>query len=763
MLQSVKNWFNPTGHGANKAWLARQKDGGGADAGAALLAAVATRHRRKEERRAAPGDRVRVLQAGGAWARGVVAPLAPTEAPAEGAGAAAEGASDAPAEGDAAPPTLFSVALDATPTSLAGQRLDASTFGATWRWDDEPERGDVVEYDLSHHAGVSSTGRRAPPFLVARDGLRRCVVVGARCAGHDGWRTCGFVDAGAARRSQSRVLRLPPLDSQGLARPVWRFQHAAGTTGAAAAAAYVRGRRRAAAATATPTPAPGLRVVCRVDGVDRAGVVENVGLAACKYASPEAAPAPTPAEPEPAEPAEPAPAPKRARTQAPRDARVGRWVEVYWAGDGEWFLGRVAGQREGKLKIAYTDGEALYQVLQDEPFSGDGDPPAPADGDPEQFRFAEAPPPPPPPAPKPKAAPTDSSKLAKHDVIAVRGERATVLGKRVLLEDSSSDDDAPPPAPARGRRERKKPDAFAAGVSSSEYTRQLRDAAERRAAAALAATHHELEFADGRKEHVKLSRRAGDDAGDDAGAPWTFVERKERKAPAPKKPKAAPKRKAAARKPPAAKKAKTPADEAKPPRRRAPPPPPPPRVDRPRRDRQRVKNGTDDLSSTELTRLLREQARTKAETCDVLLDEADGRPARGVRLRLGAKAFEEGSWRPETGSQRAEGAPFVMQTESWEAAAIARRGGDAATRGRLRAKYKGVVFRDTDATFDEVRVVEDVVASGDGDYWELSTQLVVGGDDEPPLPYGIAALMPMVAAAPANLQTREVVFEVPKK
>ena len=144
MLQSVKNWFNPTGHGANKAWLARQKDGGGADAGAALLAAVATRHRRKEERRAAPGDRVRVLQDGGAWARGVVAPLAPTEAPAEGAGAAAEGASDAPVEGNAAPPTLFSVALDATPTSLAGQRLDASTFGATWRWDDEPERGDVV-------------------------------------------------------------------------------------------------------------------------------------------------------------------------------------------------------------------------------------------------------------------------------------------------------------------------------------------------------------------------------------------------------------------------------------------------------------------------------------------------------------------------------------------------------------------------------------------------------------------------------------------
>ena len=45
----------------------------------------------------------------------------------------------------------------------------------------------------------------------------------------------------------------------------------------------------------------------------------------------------------------------------------------------------------------------------------------------------------------------------------------------------------------------------------------------------------------------------------------------------------------------------------------------------------------------------------------------------------------------------------------------------------------------------------------------LAGLMVGGGDDEPPLPYGIAALMPMVAAAPANLQTREVVFEVPKK
>ena len=60
----------------------------------------------------------------------------------------------------------------------------------------------------------------------------------------------------------------------------------------------------------------------------------------------------------------------------------------------------------------------------------DGDPPAPADGEPEHFRFATPSrwrsPPPSPSAPKPKAVPTDSAKLAKHDVIAVRGKRATV-------------------------------------------------------------------------------------------------------------------------------------------------------------------------------------------------------------------------------------------------------------------------------------------------------------------------------------------------
>ena len=60
-----------------------------------------------------------------------------------------------------------------------------------------------------------------------------------------------------------------------------------------------------------------------------------------------------------------------------------------------------------------------------------------------------------------------------------------------------------------------------------------------------------------------------------------------------------------------------------------------------------------------------------------------------------------------------------MQTESWEAAAEARKGSAVATRGRLLAKYKGIVFRHIDATHDEVRVVDDIVSSRDNDRWEV--------------------------------------------
>ena len=152
--------------------------------------------------------------------------------------------------------------------------------------------------------------------------------------------------------------------------------------------------RTQAPPTAQPPP-PGSRVAVRFkDGIEYAGTVEKVEDANHAFVRYDDGQSETVRFPDPDVRVTgfgPEPDDWRARTQAPRDARVGRWVEVYWAGDGEWFLGRVAGQHEGKLKIAYTDGEPLYQVLQDEPFSGDGDPPAPADGEPEHFRFAEAP------------------------------------------------------------------------------------------------------------------------------------------------------------------------------------------------------------------------------------------------------------------------------------------------------------------------------------------------------------------------------------
>ena len=40
--------------------------------------------------------------------------------------------------------------------------------------------------------------------------------------------------------------------------------------------------------------------------------------------------------------------------EKPRDGALHRWVEVYWAGDAKWYLGRVVREREGELKIADT-------------------------------------------------------------------------------------------------------------------------------------------------------------------------------------------------------------------------------------------------------------------------------------------------------------------------------------------------------------------------------------------------------------------------
>ena len=70
--------------------------------------------------------------------------------------------------------------------------------------------------------------------------------------------------------------------------------------------------------------------------------------------------------------------------RARRDARVGRWVEVYWPGDARWYRGRVTTQRDHELRIFYDDGEACFHAFRDEPFVGDGVPPFAAEDAPQQ-------------------------------------------------------------------------------------------------------------------------------------------------------------------------------------------------------------------------------------------------------------------------------------------------------------------------------------------------------------------------------------------
>ena len=74
------------------------------------------------------------------------------------------------------------------------------------------------------------------------------------------------------------------------------------------------------------------------------------------------------------------------------DVGVGSWVEVYWAGKSSWYLGKIEAERDAKLKIAYTDGETHYQILQEEPFRAGADVPCDS-GDGEPWRPAEAAPP----------------------------------------------------------------------------------------------------------------------------------------------------------------------------------------------------------------------------------------------------------------------------------------------------------------------------------------------------------------------------------
>ena len=67
-----------------------------------------------------------------------------------------------------------------------------------------------------------------------------------------------------------------------------------------------------------------------------------------------------------------------------------------------------------------------------------------------------------------------------------------------------------------------------------------------------------------------------------------------------------------------------------------------------------------------------------------------------------------------------------------------------------------------EAAYDELRVVESVVKSRTAPVWELATR-ILGNDDSPLVPYAVGPLVElgMVAAAPAEAQTRAVVLVPP--
>ena len=97
---------------------------------------------------------------------------------------------------------------------------------------------------------------------------------------------------------------------------------------------------------------------------------------------------------------EPAPAPRARPPRAARggpDARVGRWVEVWWPEQSKWYLGHVGEARYSDaaagvvFRVEYTDGETEDEVLQEDAFAGAGAPPSQPEGAPKAWRFATEP------------------------------------------------------------------------------------------------------------------------------------------------------------------------------------------------------------------------------------------------------------------------------------------------------------------------------------------------------------------------------------
>jgi len=136
---------------------------------------------------------------------------------------------------------------------------------------------------------------------------------------------------------------------------------------------------------------------------------------------PAAPGSPTPAAAEaPAPPASPSPSPRAATPPSPQslsdvstspravqiqprrrsyrdtpDARVGRWVEVWWPAENAWFPGLVHsrryyhsdGSRRIVFRVNYDDGDSHDEVLQEDAFAGAGAPPPQPEGAPQPWRF----------------------------------------------------------------------------------------------------------------------------------------------------------------------------------------------------------------------------------------------------------------------------------------------------------------------------------------------------------------------------------------
>ena len=749
VLQAVKNWFNPSGHAKNKEFLGKLKEDG---AEQRILAELAARRRRRDDRAVDGGDRV-VALVDGAWARGAVAP----------------NAADAPMDGA----KTRRVALDAG--GAVELALAPGDFDALWRWDDAPRKGDVIEYDLAHQPGVAKGPRRPPAHLATADGYRRSVVVGACMRDHAQWRNCTYVDL-ATMTTKTIALFCPPLDTHPVSRAVWRLQHAAGTTGARAVVAALKRCHANVKVDRDDAAAVGQRVAFELDGVARTGVVARAGGDACIYGERDW-PAPV------AAPAAPKPAPR------PRDARLGSLVEIYWDGDDAFYAGTVTSQSDktGKLKIVYVDQTSEWLHLAAEPLAA-GDKPAAGDGAPAGVAYREIdelpaweppeeeevveeepePEPEAPEAPEPEA-PEASRKRGEPEADPMPGPgdeiTVTLPGKtkavaaRVLgsVVDARAKSEASAPSDAgaapAGRRVRRKPSAYDAGETSTELSRRLKEeAAKQKAATSSLVEVYDLDVA-GATVSYQL-REAGADDG--PGLPWTLVKAFVPPPKPPKKPKAAPKPK----KKPAAAKKKAPAAAKKPraaaePRAAAAPAPERAHL---RRSAPRAKFA--DISSTELSRQLRDADRARKAWCDVDVDGRDGAPPRRARLRLGAAERDRGLWRPVA---EAASAPVDLRPEDWEAPAALRKAGDGAARARLLAKYAGVVFRDVEADYDELRVVVDVAKAAkasprDAAAYEAVSRLAGAGGDDAPARYALSALLDLglVAKAPADKQTRAV-------